>query len=209
VQHNNITIAGGKKEAQIAASHRNQKISHQTDEAQSAKVVEVTGSISEQKKVIDGLLYPLEVKATADYHIDARRFGSNRASGRKHAGIDLYAPAGTAVRAMAAGKVLRVYPFYCETYAIEIDHGNFIARYGEVDKRKSNIYVRAGDQVQRGEQIGVVGHLVGIQVPSNMLHLEMYASTEDSALTIKGNAPYQRRKDLIDPTLSIDAALME
>ncbi|MDE2400040.1 MAG: M23 family metallopeptidase [Burkholderiales bacterium] len=156
-----------------------------------------------------GLLYPLAVKATADHHTDARRFGSNRASGRKHAGIDLYAPAGTSVRAMCDGRVLRVYPFYCETYAIEIDHGNFIARYGEIDKRKSNIFVQAGDQVKRGEQIGVVGRLIGIKVPSNMLHLEMYASTGDSPLTIKDNPPYQRRKDLIDPTPSIDAAVME
>ncbi|MFZ4550379.1 MAG: LysM peptidoglycan-binding domain-containing protein [Aquabacterium sp.] len=209
VPHNNIMIAGGKNEAQLASAKRSQKTPHVTNEAQSAKAVFVEGKSKTEKKVIEGLLYPLAIKATADYHADARRFGSNRASGRKHAGIDLYAPSGTVVRAMSAGKVLRVYPFYCETYAIEIDHGNFVARYGEVDKHKSNIFVKAGDQVQRGEQIGLVGHLVGIKVPSNMLHLEMYASTGDSPLTVKDNPPYQRRKDLIDPTPSIDVASME
>lgn len=209
VLHNNITIVGGRTAAQLTSTQRSQKILHQTNEAQSAKPVIAKGLIRTEGRVIAGLLYPLVIKATADYHTEARRFGSRRASGRKHAGIDLYAPAGTAIRAMADGKVLRVYPFYCETYAIEIDHGNFIARYGEIDKRKANIFVRAGDQVKRGEQIGVVGRLVGIMVPSNMLHLEMYASTSDSPLTVKGNPPYQRRPDLIDPTPSIDVALME
>jgi murein DD-endopeptidase MepM/ murein hydrolase activator NlpD len=116
----------------------------------------------------------------------SRRFGATR-GGRRHAGIDLHAPVGTIVRAMSAGKVLRVYPFYCEIYAIEIDHGTFIARYGKVDKHKANIFVDAGDVVQRGDYIGVVGRLVGIKVPSNMLHLEMYASSEASALTVPNN----------------------
>jgi murein DD-endopeptidase MepM/ murein hydrolase activator NlpD len=209
VPHNNIKISGAKTEAQVMSAKRSHKTSHVTNEAQSAKAVIVDGKVKPDGKVIKGLLYPLATKATADYHTDARRFGSVRASGRKHAGIDLYAPAGTVVRAMSAGKVLRVYSFYCETYAIEIDHGNFIARYGEVDKNKSNIFVRAGDVVQRGEPIGLVGHLVGITVPSNMLHLEMYSSADDSPLTVKNNPPYQRRKDLIDPTPSIDAAMME
>lgn len=209
VSHNNITIAGGKKEAQVASARRNLKVPHQTNEAHSAKTIATKTGDNPESKVIEGLLYPLPIKATADYHEGARKFGAKRPSGRKHAGIDLYAPAGTVVRAMESGKVLRVYPFYCDTYAIEVDHGSFIARYGEVDKRKSNIFVRAGDHVQRGDQLGVVGRLVGIQVPSNMLHLEMYCSTQDSALTVKGNAPFQRRKDLFDPTLSLDAAVME
>ena len=161
------------------------------------------------KNVIAGLAYPLAVKATADYRSGARRFGSNRSNGRKHAGIDLYAPEGTAVRALADGKVISVYPFYAGTYAIEIEHGSFIARYGEVDKSDANIFVAAGETVKRGEQIAVVGKLVGITVPSNMLHLEMYSTTKRSALTVRSNKPYQRRVDLIDPTGSIDQADFE
>jgi murein DD-endopeptidase MepM/ murein hydrolase activator NlpD len=207
VNHNNINIAGNKTQAQIAVPPA-KKIAHKTNDGGADKQVTAPAAPAADKKVITGLLYPLPVRATADYHSGARRFGSNRGA-RRHAGIDLYASAGTIVRAMAAGKVIRVYPFYSETYAIEIDHGSFVARYGEVDKHMVNIFVKGGDSVERGEKIGVVGRLVGVTVPSNMLHLEMYASTNDSALTVKNNPPYQRRKDLFDPTPSIDVAVME
>ena len=78
-----------------------------------------------------------------------------------------------------------------------------------MDSNEDNLSVEAGDKVNWGDKIGVIGRLVGITVPSNMLHLEMYSSTEHTDLTLKGNPPYQRRKDLFDPTPSIDAAMME
>lgn len=207
VSHNNISIAGGKTATEVAAPAPT-KIAHRTNDAGAAKPVQVAAQAAVEGKLITGLLYPLPVRATASYHEGARRFGSNR-GGRRHAGIDLYAPAGTVVRAMAAGTVIRVYSFYCQTYAIEINHGHFIARYGEVDPQEDNIFVAEGDEVKRGEKIGVVGRLVGIKVPSNMLHLEMYSSTDESPLTVKNNPPFQRRKDLFDPTSSIDAAVMK
>ena len=121
----------------------------------------------------------------------------------------MYAPTGTIVRAMADGVVIQYYSFYCNTYVIEVDHGTFIARYGEVDKHLENIFVRANQKVKRGDSLGKVGHLVGISVPSDMLHLEMYSTTESplkpiTDLTQKKNPPYQRRSDLFDPTPSID-----
>lgn len=209
VTHSNIVIAGGKTHAEVAAKKTTQKIPHQTNESQNAKPVTLQTRAKETKKVISGLLYPLAIKATADYHDGARRFGSRRAKGRKHAGIDLYAPAGTVVRAMSDGKVINVYAFYCGTWAIEIDHGSFIARYGEIDPDQNKIFVDKGDTVKRGEQIAVVGVLIGIKVPSNMLHLELYASTSHASLTEKGSPPYQRRNDLFDPTPSIDKASMQ
>jgi len=154
----------------------------------------------------------LPIKATADYHTGARRFGSTRSGGtRKHAGIDLYAPTGTLVRAMMDGVVLIVRDFYCQTFQIVVDHGSFIARYGEVDPTPKNIFVKAGQHVKRGDLLGKVGHLVGIKVPSDMLHLELYETTESplkASLTQKTKAPYQRRGDVFDPAPSIDIAEM-
>jgi murein DD-endopeptidase MepM/ murein hydrolase activator NlpD len=88
--------------------------------------------------------FPLERLPTANWTGAPRSFGSRRSKGtRAHAGCDLYAPAGTSVHAITDGTVIRgPEPFYAGTYAIEIDHGTFLARYGEVDR---GALVRKGD----------------------------------------------------------------
>jgi murein DD-endopeptidase MepM/ murein hydrolase activator NlpD len=89
---------------------------------------------------------------------------------------------------------------------LEVDHGDFLARYGEIQAKTT---VKQGDKVRAGEQIARVGHLVGIQVPSDMLHLELYDKSASGPLTITDAArskkrsdgiSFMRRKDLIDPT---------
>ena len=68
--------------------------------------------------------------------------------------------------------------------------------------------VRAGDRVRAGQRIAKVGHLVGITVPSDMLHLELYDNTAHGPLTVSASEgkvapngrPFMRRGDLIDPT---------
>jgi murein DD-endopeptidase MepM/ murein hydrolase activator NlpD len=143
-----------------------------------------------------------------------RAFGSNREGGaRAHAGCDLYYPKDTPVYAVADGTVTGISdPFYCGTMAIEINHGDFVVRYGEVGWIDPRIK-KVGAKVTVGQQIARVGILVGIKVPSYMLHLEMYSGTEKGPLTVykgsatrKGdNVPFKRRKDLIDPTPYLNA----
>ena len=143
-----------------------------------------------------------------------RAFGSRRSGGaRAHAGIDLYFPDFTDVLAMADGVVTRgPYPFYLRTFAVEIDHGPFIARYGEIAP-ESTWPAKEGDRVKRGQKIGRVGILTKkngsrLGVASMMLHLEMYDKTETGKLTRADGTsartphglPYKRRRDLIDPT---------
>ena len=142
-----------------------------------------------------------------------RAFGSRRLDGqRAHAGVDLYYPDLMPVRALADGVVVRApYYFYSKTYALEIDHGPFIARYGELAPEDSWRF-GAGDAVEGSQKIGRVGILfVGrrrLNVPSMMLHLELYDKTETGKLTralgtsarSPDGIPYRRRRDLIDPT---------
>jgi len=168
-------------------------------------------TVMPMQKTISGLLFPLKKKPAESYKTGARRFGSNRDKGtRKHAGIDLYAPVGTPVRAMADGVVIQSYVFYKGTHVLEVDHGTFIARYGEIVK--NSIHVRKHEKITRGQVIGEVGKLDGMKI--SMLHLEMYATTEDpielgKGLSQKKALPFQRRADLIDPTSSIDLSVME
>lgn len=142
-----------------------------------------------------------------------RAFGSRRSQGRRaHAGIDLYFPDFTVVRSMADGTVTRgPYTFYCDTFAVEIDHGTCVARYGEIAPEQA-WFVQEGDAVERGQPIGRVGVLQEngqrLGVPSMMLHLELYDKTEAGALTraegtsarTANGVPYFRRRDLVDPT---------
>lgn len=135
-----------------------------------------------------------------------RSFGANRANNRAHAGCDLYFPKGTIIHAVADGTVVRgPYPFYAGTFALEIDHGAFTARYGEIQEKT---FARQGDRVKAGDPIARVGHLVGIAVESDMLHFELYSNKAHGPLTVPASEglvapngrPYMRRKDLIDPT---------
>lgn len=152
------------------------------------------------------MLFPLKFVPVESYHESPRRFGASRAKGtRLHAGCDLYAPIGTPVFAVAAGTVLAVYEFYLSSWAVEVDHGDFIVRYGEV-KKEVGPGIAKGAPVMPGVQIGQVGALKGLKL--SMLHFEMYAGTAKGALTDRSNPPYQRRSDLIDPTAWLDDALV-
>lgn len=150
--------------------------------------------------------FPFTRLPSADWTSGMRRFGGNRSGNRAHAACDLYFPAGTIIHAITDGTVVRgPYSFYLGTFALEIDHGSFIARYGEIQQ---SAFVRQGDRVRAGQQIAKVGHLVGVSVPSDMLHLELYDKSASGPLTVSAAAgkksssgrPFMRRRDLIDPT---------
>jgi murein DD-endopeptidase MepM/ murein hydrolase activator NlpD len=158
------------------------------------------------------LRFPLRKRPSLDYHKGpkggARYFGANRKthSGgfRAHAGIDLIAPKGTEILAIADGEIIQdMYHFYLGTYALEVRHdGGFVVRYGEIMGVASG--VKKGSKVKRGQVIAYVGLLSS---GSSMLHFEMYSGTANGSLSAT-NKPYYRRSDLIDPTSYIDAATL-
>lgn len=150
--------------------------------------------------------FPMAARPTQSYKDGMRRFGANRAKGRLHAGCDLYAPVGTPIYALDEGEVIKsVYFFYLGTYALEVQHPGFVARYGEIT-RDVPAGVKKGARVERGQQLGSVGLLEGINM--SMLHLELYSGSVSGPLTVRGSKPYQRRSDLIDPASILDAAVL-
>lgn len=159
------------------------------------------------------MLFPLPFVPEASYR-GGRGFGADRTAVAvrlgtcpgnvlKHGAVDLLAPAGTPVLAMDDGIVLcDPYWFFEGTYAIEIEHPNFIARYCEIAR---NTLVGKQSNVKAGQVIGYVGNQPG----ADMLHLELFSNTKSkgpltTAKTV-ANQPYYRRKDLMDPTPILDA----
>ena len=147
--------------------------------------------------------FPFDRLPNLNWTESMRRFGANRA-GRAHAACDLYFPTGTTIHAITSGSVVRgPYAFYQGTFALEIDHGAFLARYGEIQE---SAFVSAGDHVTAGQPIARVGNLIGIT--NSMLHLELYDKSAHGPLTVgaaqsarhTNGRPFMRRKDLIDPT---------
>ncbi len=154
-----------------------------------------------------GGFFPFSKLPQESWKTGMRRFEANRNKGlRAHAGCDLYFPAGTWIHAIADGVVLRdPYHFYDVVFALDVDHGDFIARYGEI---KTDCPLRNGDKVQAGAPIAQVGKMKTVE--QAMLHLELYDKTATGPLTEQNRArskkrqsdgkPFFRRMDLIDPT---------
>ncbi len=80
------------------------------------------------------------------------RFGPRR--GRFHTGIDISAPRGTPIKAVADGRVVRAATRRGYGRSILIDHGNgTMTRYSHCD----TMLCKAGDKIAAGQKIGTVG----------------------------------------------------
>ncbi len=187
------------------------EVPHTTVQQSITKLVPVALARSEKALQL-GLLFPIPCKPAACYRSGSRAFNSTRASTRRHAGCDIYAPVGTEVRAMADGVIEQCYPFYCQTDAIDVNHGSFLVRYCELMPRPPEDQKKLlRTPVKRGDVIGKVGQLInpdGSKFQHTMLHVEMYEtniSPLKEQLTQKQLVPFQRRSDLIDPSGTLDS----
>lgn len=87
-----------------------------------------------------------------------------------HEGVDLGVPVGSPVVALNAGTVVRVGHDKDLGQVVEIDHGDILARYGQVEQ----VGVKAGERVKRGQHLAVVARPVGRERSlGGHLHLEI------------------------------------
>lgn len=106
-----------------------------------------------------------------EYSADALVFSPTMQDWRTHSGIDIAAPVGTAVRAMAAGEVTDVREDEMLGWVIEIAHGSYVASYCNVQE---GVSVKVGDTVGIGDQIGGVGQQARLEIGDEPhLHLEL------------------------------------
>lgn len=177
-------------------------------------------SAAEKKAIANAqipvLSFPFKFRPKESYHEAPRSFGANRSSGRKHAGIDLYASPGTPIFAMDDGVVeffrffaLSSKPEHAKVVSqIAIKHSNFVARYCEI-ANEAPPGIKAGKQVRAGDLIAHVGKVSGaINWPHDMLHLEMYGGYLTGSYSDTKQPPFKRRADLLDPTPHLDKALV-
>jgi murein DD-endopeptidase MepM/ murein hydrolase activator NlpD len=120
-------------------------------------------------------------------------FGAPRdGNTRRHTGIDLYPvkAAGTPIKAIRDGRVIRVAPFYQRrcgemTYAVLVDHGEYVANYAELRKPT----LSAGAIVGKKQPLGFLSG-------TKQLHFELYSPGTEQWLSWNEIMP----PNLIDPT---------
>jgi len=96
-------------------------------------------------------IWPVQGRVTAGF---GQRMDPFTGEGAFHSGIDIAAPAGTAVRAVADGILFVAGPDAAYGTEVLIDHGYGITtKYGHL----SGTTVVIGQEVQRGQVIGTVG----------------------------------------------------
>lgn len=99
-----------------------------------------------------------------------------------HTGVDLYAPHGSPVWAMEAGKVISIawftgpainLPWWNDTRAVYIEGETGVFNYGEIMEFPT---LKIGDKVKQGQIIGSVMTVLKKFKgrPMSMLHLELY-----------------------------------
>ena len=150
--------------------------------------------------------FPLAFKPLKDFVTPPRNFGAFRDRGsRLHAGSDLYAHKCTPVIAVTDGEVIYQGYFDLGTDQLWIDHTDFVIRYTEINYDREA--TKEGSTVKAGQIIGWVADLIGVS--AHMLHFEKYSGSESGDLTRIGLNSFNRRKDLLRSTDSLQALLKE
>jgi len=162
---------------------------------------------------ISGGVWPLqntaELSVPTNSRFPGRSLGSGRSkagtslASRTHAGVDLFASYLDVIVAIADGEIINFYHFYRGTFCLIVDHGSFVANYGEVDRDSLTQYglktplfrdgsptgseppiIKAGDSLakkypfinSKGSSVkaGQPIARVGRMFRDSMLHIEFY-----------------------------------
>ena len=123
------------------------------------------------------LIWPVNGGELAkEYSADALVFSETMQDWRTHNGIDIFAPVGTAVRAMAAGEVKDIRNDEMLGWVMDIAHGSYTASYCNLQE---GMTVKVGDKVEIGAQIGGVSDQARLEMAEKPhLHLEVRKNGE-------------------------------
>lgn len=108
----------------------------------------------------------------------ADTWGDARSEGRQHEGIDILAPQGTRVQAVADGRIVKFFDSVRGGVTIyQFDQSErFVYYYAHLNARAANL--AEGDQVRQGATIGYVGMTGNAPIPHLHFEIQRLRGTE-------------------------------
>lgn len=118
----------------------------------------------------ESYILPLGSEIIRDFSPDIPIYDSTMGDWRTHCGIDFYAEEGAAVKSIGNGKVTRVLSDKSYGFIIEIDHGDFTARYCGLSQENA---LHLNDIVEKGDTVGAVLSIPCEAAEESHLHFEV------------------------------------
>ena len=137
----------------------------QTAAQQETAEAEVTATPRPEKFIL-----PVTGKIYSTYSGEELVYNRTLDDWRTHNGIDITARPGESVHAGAAGTVTSVVNDGMLGTLVEVNHGDFTARYCGLAEKT---FVNAGDNVTQGQAIGTVGEITMEVAEESHIHLEV------------------------------------
>ena len=126
-----------------------------------------------QKPAREALARPLAGKVVAHYSMDKLAYNATTRDWRTHAGMDIAAPEGSEVSAVAEGTVLAVFTDDLLGQTVTVEHADgVVSHYANLAEE---LRVSAGEHVSAGQVIGTVGRTALSEISSEPhLHFAVY-----------------------------------
>lgn len=126
--------------------------------------------VSDVRYWLEPLALPVQTCMTSPYGV--QRYLNGKATGNIHAGLDLRAPSGTPIRAVAGGVVKIVREWNLHGNTVGIDHGQGVE---SMYQHLSRFAVTEGATVKKGDVIGYSGSTGRSNAPH--LHWTLYVNS--------------------------------
>lgn len=155
-----------------------------TEETTSAETTEKSEDYAEP--FTDSFVLPLGTQISKEYNPKTPVYNPTMGDWRTHSAIDFSGDSGAQIKAIAFGKVTKIYDDALYGTVVEIDHGNeVIARYCGINKE--TIEIKENDTVKAGALIGYLGEIPCEKNEVSHLHFEIiYKGKPADPLEIMG-----------------------
>lgn len=129
-----------------------------------------TAEVTEEVISNDSYVLPLTEKIQKGFSPDSPVYDETMGDWRVHTGIDFSAEKGSEVKSVGNGKVTKVMSDASWGYVVEIDHGDFTARYCGLTQGTT---VKNGETVEKGDTVGKLGEIPCENEQEDHLHFEV------------------------------------